>query len=901
MLINRLMYRESVDGDLNNTIRYQNILQNHNIFIDIIPIPAPYTYTLLDDQKDNGIVKLFFRLNLVKQKNYVYYSEELKNIIPFNFDKTYYPKIEYIDENNTYHNIVYKPSIVIIDGKQGKIEFTRKKIDHPNIFISFYKYVGRFPSSDKVSNISNTGDGIPILDNSVLYNPKTKSLTNNSGIELKDNGTEIDIKGSTIVNASVGDIVLINNTNTLDYKIKRITKKKGIYFENSIDELKIQSYPVYNNTVTVGNLNESDYSTILNAINYINTQTVNINNTWVVLIHPGIYNVTNIIIPSFVSLIGLTINNITINGNITLNDNTIVSNIIIKGSDTYDGINIGDSTEIQILNCVFDNCIDGISINDTTNLLNISIYNCKFINCDIGINELSSKFVDIFKCNFYSTTQMINGIYLSDGRCNINNVNIYGDYLLGSILCISNNIQIQNAFITDSTIGINIMDSLKINIIDTTIINCTRGIYEHNINNISIITMNNIIIQNSSTKYLDIETQDTILSLLNCDINLFKSNIDKAIINGKNNTSIFGEINIGDEKINGSLYLGSTPHINSMKVIQDNITQTGNNIDITNNISNGSNIFESLNINNCLYIGYNFIPFALLINIIQTTSTIENNDFYLEYGSTSSNWNPLHTQNSQTNIINPKQYNVNLFNVVEQQALRFHTTGPQWASFNMFNSNLFWLRIRVLDNNVTSNPIINSLKGIASCSFYNTSGVKEYFGLCKPSFCLSSGIDGFSKTSTVIASRNVQFASTTATTLVGVNNSFDSGVQSFIGKNIFIPNHLDRSHPIEIIIHWYGDPLNVIGGNVVLKCYFVELNIGDKLDGTQSIISITSQPLPISTSNSAEMKTTIFSKLFTTAKNNACLYVSVGRATLNNTFSGYINIINIEIQGKRWK
>ena len=154
------------------------------------------------------------------------------------------------------------------------------------------------------------------------------------------------------------------------------------------------------------------YPTVAQAITFVNTQVPSPTNLWVILIYPGIYNETNLVLPSYTSLQGVDLGSCVIQGSadnhhvLTLEDYTYLENITVNGptSTGYAGIfnNISNFAAI-VINTTIQNCdigVYGINNNGANNVF-LYLTICTFSN-NVTNSVLLDSTAGAGSVNYYS-------------------------------------------------------------------------------------------------------------------------------------------------------------------------------------------------------------------------------------------------------------------------------------------------------------------------------------------------------------------------------------------------------------------------------------------------------------------------------------------------------------------
>lgn len=576
-------------------------------------------------------------------------------------------------------------------------------------------------------------------------------------------------------------------------------------------------------------------------------------NTYLVSVRPGIYIEDNFIIPEYVALISAGTDRVTeIQANITTGILATVSpNVTFQGF-TISGKTLGTAISYT--------SIGECKIDDFT------FYDCA--TC-IDINNASAEVV-ISRIDF--NDNITTGINVDAGNIDVNNVDVYGSNTVATVI---------NTNGSNSRISIH--DLLSTSSSVTTLMNITNGcfvagisIQAQNVYDGIVISGNDCEVQFNSMKIYDagndgirIESTGTGIKLsmfdttitrsINYNINFLNSTCI-AIGNGFSEIENFNlvpgariyayilDLKEGDEGVNilGELHVGSTflpvesafgegdSHtLLAAYTTTDDISFT----DITAEVKSYSGstfTFPSTAVGSSIYL-YNLandvdgnpLPFFGIRSIVDTASVLGAGNFTIQYYNSVSGWidlNYMETQSSDRFY----QYADNIFTHTGTFHIRNdinlaieEDANLIWEVYDpcSYGENRYVLRL-LIENAITTAPIFEQFKIHSNRTEINSDGWMEYFMNARIKQILPITLGAGRELSGSMANANIWIDEDLGEGLI--DNQFSSITQYF-GFSAVIPNNLDTSCGINLVIACRGDAAGV----VTLKCDIGCITEGD--------------------------------------------------------------------------
>jgi len=593
------------------------------------------------------------------------------------------------------------------------------------------------------------------------------------------------------------------------------------YLVNNVLTSKInnQEYKYFGNEyreIIISKDSQSHYSTLSEAVLAHNT----VNQVFV--IYPGTYIENNpIILPA-----GTTIKSRGSVSNTILVAQDYTKDIIhLNEKCKIDGITLSSAYGSGARGFYFDASLSGGSGQITV------LSECFIADCDIAV-ETDGKDV-LMPDTLYAeklvitakTHQLSKGVYCHGGAQFITSV----CYAVG----VPNYFPILNAYDCQGT-------GSKISLATASVWFCNKGLFIDNNGNAEISLLNaqynNIGVQigsNGTTSRLSTSSlviknsnsYDFDIQATNANVEVYSSFLDDSKLNNPNNVNIIvkycsksygqswtttlGDFSVGSPMIPSKISMGEGLYLNSGIVIltNDNLI-SGTWIDNTYNAlladpnSNGFNLFQSVNINNCLYIGSDKDIFGLKINILTATSSITAlSDLIWEFWN-GSTWVEFYVM--QTYPDYPcYTYEQAFISLVSKFNIRFGLTTT--APFEMLALNGFtkkWLRVRVV-NALSSVPVGGYIKIHTNATRVNSDGFIEMFGNARTNTLMT--IQHYPANA---SPGNYAFYLNENLSMLKYNNIFSSNSLYRIGFNFKMPISIDTSFPIKLNLSFVGDNTN---------------------------------------------------------------------------------------------
>ena len=652
-----------------------------------------------------------------------------------------------------------------------------------------------------------------------------------------------------------------------------------------------------NNILTVGSAGSgTDYTSISSALTAASTLSPSATNPIGILVYPGVYTETNPLTTlQYVDISSAVGQHVTIIQPSTATaevfnvvQNSGITGFTITGATGTGGIGIKISSTggdyAKVFNCDIKNCKTGLQATGATTRLKmnkINIYQTVTDNIVNAIEVLSGAFVESFITNIYLAggTQFIKGIYVDGANSNMDAFTTH---------------------INNSVDGIYVSNSASIHLATLDIHDCTNGIHIASTN--GTVEMSGTSITNNTTYDIFAEGSSSLVTGSGNHIDTPKFNIhanatfnisfaDMTTYNQSFKT--VGKSTIGRYDRSSQLSVGGGgSYTDTMKVFwntnQEAGTWTDKTEDAINPTASSFNVFPGITANNTIYIGGDYIFYALVLVLTQVI-TLGSGVITWEYWNGAA-WTTFkilvtlevspYTQNAQ-----------NAFQTTTDTHIRFGTmTG--WATKSLNGSTKYWIRC-LITTAITTSPIVERIKLHSSGTKIGNDGIIEYFGNAKPLVEFPTLIVG-----TGPASQSIQISS--SITLPYIDNRFSDSSDSSLYLVVPIEDGIDTSIDIEFEAYWISDTTT---GNVNFTMVYAGIpHIGQQLGSLSetTLQSIVTVPATTNTLTESEFDIDI-SALKYEDWVTIRLRRNANPSNTNDTAAGYAAVLKIKARGFRWK
>lgn len=563
------------------------------------------------------------------------------------------------------------------------------------------------------------------------------------------------------------------------------------------------------------------------------------------------------------------------------------------------------------------------------------ISECFVVDCDIGIDCDGNNLVGIADTLYAekvvvttSSHTLTTGIYCHRGGQFITSV----AYIVGS-----QSFPILNGYYCEG-------GGSKMSLATASVWLCNKGLFLDNNGNVEISLLNaqynaiavqigntgslsrlstsSLVLKNSFVYDLDIQP-------LNANVEIYSSFLDDSKLNNPNNVQIIIKYNaqvynayysatIGDSQF-GSAEIPSKVGIGEGLYINNGIiVLTNNNLDAGTWINNtvaalismdptvspgGFNLFQAVDVGNCLYFGSDKDIFGFKINIITPTSSITNlEDIIWEF------WNGTLWVSFNIMATYPEYpcytYDKCFISLLSKFHIRFGlTTTAPFASVTLNGFNKKWLRLRVV-NALSSVPVGGYVKIHTNSTRINNDGFIEYFGNARVNTLLP--IRTYSTTSS-----NDLYLDTSLY-LSRTNNVFVTNVLTQLGFNFKMPIQIDTSFPIKLNLSFVVN--NATSGDIAWTLRYtystantpIYLDVNDVVANT-SIITINKVTTIAVNKNNKDLRETINIDVHTIPANPSTNinYIFYGMLERNagvgsDTYAGNVVITHMDCNYIAW-
>lgn len=250
-----------------------------------------------------------------------------------------------------------------------------------------------------------------------------------------------------------------------------------------------------------------------------------------------------------------------------------------------------------------------------------------------------------------------------------------------------------------------------------------------------------------------------------------------------------------------------------------------------------------------------------------------------------------------------------IFKRVGSDQIRFNSNiADDWALNDptSIGTNYHWARFRTVST-LTTAPVFEQFKVHSNRTEINADGFVEYFGIGKPLNILPIDAGAFNAANSSPQNQDVYFGDNLA---VGrIENRFEANTVDRVGFVNPLPQDLDTSEPIKLILHFVSDEPNSGGEEVDFVVRWSNSNDGDRVYGStqsptvapreQSISQSVSFPAVEWTQFSFEFEMDVSDFLTRTASGGGDLFWCTIQRN-NDGNSAWMVLIQVEIQYTKW-
>ena len=683
-----------------------------------------------------------------------------------------------------------------------------------------------FSTTAENNTLGTLGAGNSIVGTKVGTVLNTKSFVAGTNIVLTSTADEIKIDASgvggesnTLGTLGAGESIAGTKVGTV-LNTKSLVAGTRITLTTTATEIEIKSTggpAVFDNTLTVANpINGADYVSIKAAVDFAQTQTPTATSTWGIQVYPGNYAEDPMIINSFINISSV----IPCTVFITPTDNTVAL-IDLRNMTSIIGLNISGINNVGTTP-------SAILINTASEVV---VRNCRFIDnytC-IRIDHISAAITIESSYIKRATTNIVNGIYVTNGVCFISDMLIYDSAgtkgnITNGINCIGNTAEISShtCIINDCTIGVHGQLGSLINLKSSDITNCSTGIQneqkadldtqaEINVNDVACINCDLDVDMTASPSmvmgfvYLSGSIIDILHSNL-CNMNTTGSFFSKN--DTEQGLRILGTTSIGHKNSEGSVYIGQgMPYTKNISVVKE--TSLAVQTEITSNIisTTSTALFPGGLQNEIVYFGTD-IPFAGVQYTVGTAINLGANSLKWEYYSSgSAGWEEFtdHATNSQLSfsvmeidqpIPNAKRYGPVPFKAIADRIFLFSDMNSDWGKTIIAAKNYYWIRVTVIGGNLTANPLLSNLRLVGNSIVFSSSGNLHRYGLSEFVTTLSVTKKGFDEVvGAQLANNSINISSDLPARFIGKDNRMKDN-NDILGGTFKLPIFVDTSVPL---------------------------------------------------------------------------------------------------------
>jgi len=378
----------------------------------------------------------------------------------------------------------------------------------------------------------------------------------------------------------------------------------------------------------------------------------------------------------------------------------------------------------------------------------------------------------------------------------------------------------------------------KISMSTSNVYVCTRGVVEDNDGEMELNLLTargnvtslyvgptgaNTKMRANSFSMLDSVLYDIDIQATKADIGLYSSEIDDGKINnpnalkfsnhahtkkyGKGYETFSGDIRYGGRGQKTTVSVGEGKYDDNTLVVltNDNLeagTWVDNTLDAKDYDVPGFDIFQSVAVGNCCYIGRDTTLLGCKLNITTATSSATSKDDVIWECWDGSNWTQFNVLVTQAEV--PYSY---MMDSVLSQTGKYHVRFPTKSSDpqpakTLDGHNLKWVRMRVV-NALSNLPYTQYVKLHVNTRKFNSAGFEEGFGDRRFSKRLPWTINDTEPANSSPDNQDVYLSDK-----LGVGrkeNRFKGGVVDRLGMNILLPEDIDNSFPMKVKFAVLGD------------------------------------------------------------------------------------------------
>ena len=410
----------------------------------------------------------------------------------------------------------------------------------------------------------------------------------------------------------------------------------------------------------------------------------------------------------------------------------------------------------------------------------------------------------------------------------------------------------------------------------------------------------------------------TKFSMVNADTTKVDFNSD---LEGDEGHLFYEELQVGSpEKGRESVFGGGDSYVRGMLVYTEDDTNNFVNVSAAAaSLSGATFTFDDVTAENAIYISSDLDDnntsdkkqFLGIKAKIATAAALGGGSIVAEYyDGTAAGWVAFDTISTDAN--SPYDSHADdLFLRINSEQIRFcnisDITSFDWVKNDPLpggdpnqGTSRFWVRFRIVGG-IGTKPVFNQFKLHTDRTEINTDGFVEYFGAARDTRTMEAinigntvEVDGF-------AGKDETLNFGTLINLKVKKNQFQTGSDDGFGQAMPVPDGLDTSLPLEYIVRWAPSD-DLASADVALELVIGQAVIGTVLDGGNP--EVTLEEVTTTILNSADE---IYENRYTfsipdSLPDDGLFFVLQRRAltNANDTYTGNIYIVNVELKGTFW-
>jgi hypothetical protein len=588
--------------------------------------------------------------------------------------------------------------------------------------------------------------------------------------------------------------------------------------------------------------------------------------------------------------------------------------------------------------------VGGVGVNIPDGSISSYIEGCQIVNCETGFSCNGTGTGRITQTIIYSIGifTMTNGILANNGGtieatcCRISadpgSAITYGMRIMGHNGVISSSADIGNILFWECATGIDVSNGLSVAVpADLDVKNCeirtatTCGINVGLNGNVRCLAAN---IFNSGSADLDLSDATAVFIGNGNRMRIDKvaqttgSTLTSQTVTdqeGSEGINIRGELQVGYYASPRTFVAGSGPsHTYNMSVLTETPASvfTDRTSDASTLLGTPFPLFDGTAVGNRCYIGLTDTtvsegPSAIKVINIQTAIVLGTGALIWEYWNGAA-WTQMYVLATQAEYSYLPKAQIGAFDAVESQNIRFGNM-PSFGTTTVNGILAFWVRVSV-SSAITTVPIINQIKLRSNTTKITETGFIEWFGKARPTGTFRWDSNLFHGADLPPTDQDIWVSKDLSAGRVA--NTFTSGANERVGLNMYLPEDIDTSYPITLLMA-VGRSLNV-NMQFTIRWGWTDENsliygapgpapaVGPNEQNTTIAIPPGGGGLPtigqqINTSATLNVQNMVARRSGTGAfgfeRTGDLLWVNINRTDANG---GLISIANITVKYKRW-